>query len=54
MGDGSLRLSVPDGSGPYALTKHKGDGSSDIGVAVDPKATRSMLLEMGDGSLSVN
>jgi hypothetical protein len=54
MGDGSIHISVPSGSGPYAITKHMGDGSSDIGVAVDPKASRSMLLEMGDGSLSVN
>jgi hypothetical protein len=54
MGDGSVRLTLPSGSGPYALTKHMGDGSSDIGVAVDPKASRSILLEMGDGSLSVN
>jgi Putative adhesin len=53
LGDGSLHLTVPDGSGPYAITKHMGDGSSDIGVAVDPKAPRSMLLEMGDGNLSV-
>jgi hypothetical protein len=54
LGDGSVHLTVPSGSGPYAITKHMGDGSSDISVPVDPKASRSMLIEMGDGSLSVN
>jgi hypothetical protein len=51
MGDGSMRLTVH--SGPYAITRHQGDGSTDIGIGVDSDAPRTMLLEMGDGSLSV-
>ncbi|MCW2546354.1 MAG: hypothetical protein JWN96_814, partial [Mycobacterium sp.] len=53
-GDGSVNLSVPSGSGPYAITKHQGDGHSDITVAEDPKASRTMVLDMGDGSLGVH
>jgi hypothetical protein len=53
-GDGSVNLSVPSGSGPYAITKHLGDGHSDITVAEDPKASRTMVLDMGDGSLGVH
>ena len=54
MGDGSIDLSVPANSGPYAVTKQMGDGHSDITVAQDPKATRSIAVEMGDGSLSIH
>jgi hypothetical protein len=53
-GDGSVNLSVPSGSGPYAITKHVGDGHSGIEVAEDPKASRTMVLDLGDGSLVVH
>jgi hypothetical protein len=53
IGDGSLDITVPAGSGPYAITRDQGDGSTDVAVAEDPKATRSMVLRMGDGSLAV-
>jgi hypothetical protein len=54
MGDGSINLAVPNGSGPYAITPTRGDGSTNITVPVDPNAARSMLLSMGDGSISVH
>jgi hypothetical protein len=54
MGDGSINLSLPAGSGPYAVAKHMGDGRSDITVAQDPKAPRSIAVNMGDGNLSIH
>lgn len=53
IGDGSLNIAVPADSGPYAITRAQGDGSTDIAVAEDPRATRSMVLRLGDGSLAV-
>ncbi len=52
-GDGSMDLQVPAGSGPYAISHHTGDGSTDIRVAESPAATSSMTLRTGDGSLTV-
>jgi hypothetical protein len=52
-GDGSVHLMLPEGSGPYAITKSLGDGQSDIAVAEDPKASRTLVLHLGDGSLHV-
>ena len=54
MGDGSIAVTVPTGSGPYAVTADRGDGSTDVTVPVDPAASRSLLLRMGDGSISVH
>jgi hypothetical protein len=53
-GDGSVNLSVPNDSGPYAIDKDTGDGSSDITVKQDPKATQTMRLRTGDGNISVH
>jgi hypothetical protein len=53
-GDGSVNLSLPANSGPYAVAKQMGDGHSDITVAQDPKASRSIVVHMGDGSLSIH
>jgi hypothetical protein len=53
-GDGSVDLTVPEGSGPYAIDHRTGDGSTTIGVSVDPTAPRSMVLRTGDGDLTVN
>ncbi len=54
MGDGSINVAVPAGSGPYAVTHTMGSGHADISVASDPTAPRSIRLDMGDGSISVN
>jgi hypothetical protein len=52
VGDGSVDITVPRGSGPYAI-QHSGAGSSDIGVATDPAAASTMDLHAGDGSIHV-
>ena len=54
MGDGSIGVTVPAGSGPYAVTADRGDGHTDVTVPVDATAPRSMRLRMGDGSISVH
>lgn len=54
MGDGSIDLAVPPGSGPYAITPERGGGHTDITVPTDENAPRSMRLSMGDGSISVH
>lgn len=52
MGDGSIDLAVPNGSGPYAI-RQSGSGSSDISVATEPNAGATMVLQSGDGSVRV-
>lgn len=52
VGDGSVDITVPHGSGPYAI-QQSGSGSGDIGVATDPAATAKMDLHAGDGSVHV-
>jgi hypothetical protein len=52
VGNGSVDLTVPNGSGPYAI-RESGAGSSDIQVSSDPAATSSMVLHAGDGSVHV-
>lgn len=52
-GNGQLAISLPPGSGPYAIDSHTGQGSSNIRVRSDPRASRTLLLHTGDGSLSV-
>ncbi len=51
-GDGSVDISVPRGSGPYAIQR-SGSGSADIEVANDPAAAATMVLHTGDGSMHV-
>jgi hypothetical protein len=53
VGDGSVHISVPRGSGPYAI-QHSGSGSSSIAVATDPAAVSTMDLHVGDGSIRVD
>jgi hypothetical protein len=52
IGDGSVDIAVPNGSGPYAIA-HSGAGGADIQVSTDPAATSSMALHTGDGSIHV-
>jgi Putative adhesin len=52
VGDGSVNVTVPTGSGPYAI-RQSGSGSSDIQVATSPSAPASMILHAGDGSVRV-
>ncbi|HEX4018472.1 MAG TPA: hypothetical protein VHX15_17170 [Frankiaceae bacterium] len=52
VGDGSIDVVVPDGSGPYAI-RQSGAGSSNIEVATDPGAGAAMVLHTGDGSIHV-
>ena len=52
MGDGNIDLTVPSGSGPYAI-RQSGLGGSDITVATDPNAAHTMVLRNGDGSIHV-
>jgi hypothetical protein len=52
VGGGSIDLTVPNGSGPYAI-RQSGAGGSDIQVSSDPGATSSMVLHAGDGSVHV-
>jgi hypothetical protein len=52
VGDGSVNISVPRGSGPYAI-QHSGSGSSNIAVATDPAAASTMDLHVGTGSIRV-
>jgi hypothetical protein len=53
MGDGSIDLTVPNGSGPYAI-RQSGSGGSDIKVATDPSAAATMVLRTGDGDVRVH
>jgi len=53
MGDGNLDLTVPSGSGPYAI-RQSGSGGSDIKVATDPNAAATMTLHSGDGNVHVH
>jgi hypothetical protein len=52
VGDGSVNISVPRGSGPYAI-QHSGSGSTNIAVATDPAAASTMNFHVGDGSIHV-
>ena len=52
MGDGNIDLTVPSGSGPYAI-RQSGSGGSDIKVATDPNAAATMTLHTGDGAIRV-
>ena len=52
VGDGSISVTVPRSSGPYAI-EQSGSGSVDIGVATDPASTATMNLHVGDGSIHV-
>jgi hypothetical protein len=51
-GDGDVTITVPHGSGPYAI-RHSGSTVSDIRVATDSVAKDSMVLHAGDGRLLV-
>jgi hypothetical protein len=53
MGDGDIDLTVPNGSGPYAI-RQSGSGGSDIKVATDPNAVAAMTLRTGDGNVRVH
>ncbi len=53
MGDGSINISVPRGSGPYAI-RQSGSGATDVAVATDPAAEAKMDLHVGDGSIHVH
>ncbi len=53
VGDGGITISVPRGSGPYAIQR-SGSGSTNIAVDTDPAATATMNLHVGDGSLHVS
>jgi hypothetical protein len=52
VGDGSIDVTVPNGSGPYAI-RQSGSGGTDIQVSTDPAATASMVLHVGDGAVAV-
>jgi Putative adhesin len=52
-GDGSIRLVVPQGSGPYWTSTHSGDGSVHVGVVQDPSAASLITAESGDGSITI-
>ncbi len=52
VGDGSINISVPRGSGPYAIQR-SGSGTADVAVATDPAAAAKLDLHVGAGSLHV-
>jgi hypothetical protein len=51
--DASLRLTVPAGSGPYAVEPHTNEGSTSIGVKTDPAAARKLVLRTRNGDVVV-
>ncbi|HZD70973.1 MAG TPA: DUF4097 family beta strand repeat-containing protein [Actinomycetes bacterium] len=51
--DASIRLTVPGGSGPYAVQQHTSDGTTSIQVKTDPAATRRLVLRTSYGNIVV-
>jgi hypothetical protein len=51
--NGSVRVTVPAGSGPYAIQQHTSDGKPTIGVKTDPAASRKLVLRTSNGDVVV-
>ncbi len=49
----SIRVTVPVGSGPYAVQQQTSDGKTSIAVKTDPAATRTLLLRTSNGDIVV-
>jgi len=52
-GDGRIELGVPQGSGPYRMSTHTGDGSVHVTVPTDPAATAAITAQSGNGGIVV-
>ncbi len=52
-GDGSIRLVLPQGSGPYSTSTHTGDGSVHVSVVQDSGAASLITAQSGDGSITI-
>lgn len=48
-----IRVTVPAGSGPYAVEQRINDGTSRIGVRTNPAATRRLVLRTSYGDIAV-
>jgi hypothetical protein len=49
----SIRLTVPAGSGPYAVQQHTSNGTTSIQVKTDPAAIRELVLRTSNGDIVV-
>ena len=52
-GNGGIHLVVPQGSGPYRMSTHTGNGSAHVSVASDSSATSSITAQSGNGSITI-
>jgi len=52
-GDGDIRLTLPQGSGPYRTSTHSGDGSVHVTSVVDSTAAASITATTGTGGISI-
>jgi DUF4097 and DUF4098 domain-containing protein YvlB len=53
-GNGSIRLALPPGSGPYRTSTHAGNGKVTVDVPTDPGAKASLTAKTGDGSIRIS
>jgi hypothetical protein len=52
-GDGDLNVCLPRSAPPYAVTVHHGDGSLTKEIPSDPRVSRTLVVDAGDGDITL-
>jgi hypothetical protein len=52
-GDGDIDLCLPPSAPPYAVTVHHGNGTLDNRLPTDPQASRTLVVDAGDGDITL-
>jgi hypothetical protein len=52
-GDGDVNVCLPRSTPPYAVTVHHGDGSLTNQIPSDPRVSRTLVVDAGDGDITL-
>jgi hypothetical protein len=52
-GNGGVRLTLPNGSGPYRVDAKTGNGGEDVSVRSDPAASSTITAHTGNGGITI-